>query len=184
MKRTIVKFGAAVLMMCMCVLMPSCKGEKAESEIDQYNPLKSNNPDDLGKFWFKILKNGNKEKFNTYIIQPAYDQGIYGTSNSMEGDIWDLTRKFNGDLFQWENTEYTKCVIDREQNPNEYQKQFDEFYLTIYFKNSTNNQEFSIGLLFTKELNTQKYFLKPMWDPQFRFLMAKNWSPRIIRVRQ
>jgi|LakMenE18May11ns_1017448.scaffolds.fasta_scaffold9912685_3 hypothetical protein len=136
------------------------------NSIDQSNPLNLRDIDIIGKYWFNIFQTDNQQAFDEYLIKGLYD-GIYGDIN------FSTTQKIHGEKFPWEKMEYLKCIT----NTN---KDTSEFYLGIYFKNTSNNQNFRIGLIFTKELTTNKYFFKPQYDTRFKFTKNYDVTPPYI----
>jgi hypothetical protein len=144
----------------LIILFSSCNENLNQTDL----PFNSQ-PDKIGKYFYKIFVNGEESKFKEF-YQP------WGDYNTSRGTFWSLSQIYNGEKFNWEETDYDKCITTKY---NSYPGSIDDYFITIYFKNRLNNQLFKINFKLSKQNENG--------NEGDKFYLSEVYSPIIIEVK-
>jgi hypothetical protein len=123
--------------------------------INQITLFEENQPDNVGKYFYKMFKESRKDEFEKWMYEDLGSRGL-----------WKASQRYNNKPFQWEKTEYEKCVIERKSERS------DEYFIKIYFKDKQTNENYKCRFLLMKALREknkdEKYYFSTSYDPVIR----------------
>jgi len=131
------KYLKLITSVVISILILSC------NETLDNTKIKGENPDKIGKYFYKIFKNDNLDEFEKWMYRPEYIN-----------EYWNATRNIRktSKPFSWGTSEYEKCVITQKGES-------DEYFIQIYFKDKEDNHIYWIRFLLINPENNSKYYL-------------------------
>lgn len=96
------KLYTTVFSFIFSFLLISCNGGLDQTKVNSVEQ------EEIGKYFFKILKDGNKKEFAKWIRKPKSVYNYFGEERVYDRveDYWNILNNYKGSPISWSTTEY------------------------------------------------------------------------------